>query len=309
MRQYTASPVIDHRDALGEAPVWDADREQLIWVDLVGRKIHALRSDGEPGSWIRAESTDTSVGASFALPRAGGGLVLGTGAAIVLRDSDGSEHEFARLPMADETARWNDARVDSAGRLVAGWLTEASGVCAGAVVRIDPDGTMETIVERAGLANGLDWSPDGHTLYLADSTRMRVEAFVYDPASGRASEPRTFVEFASGDGMPDGLTVDADGTVWVAAIWAGVVRGFAPSGELIAEVRTPTWCPTGVGFGGRDLDTLFVTSLTAEVPAHILAHGGVTEERRAAAAAQPHGGGIFATVTGAKGRMQNGFGA
>jgi sugar lactone lactonase YvrE len=165
----------------------------------------------------------------------------------------------AQAPARDDV-RFNDGAVDPAGRVWIGSMHKGETEPVGELYRLDPGGVLTRITKGAIVSNGLGWSPDGSRLYYSDSGLHRVDVFDYDPATGEAFQRRPFVDLSNVQGSPDGLTVDADGCVWVAMWGGGVVRRFAPSGQQDAVLPVPASQPTSCAFGGPDLRELYVTT-------------------------------------------------
>ncbi|MBT2414616.1 SMP-30/gluconolactonase/LRE family protein [Streptomyces sp. ISL-12] len=246
---------------LGEGPTWDAEAARLIWVDILGCRVHTY----DPATGRRTvRTTEQHVGA--AKPRAGGGLVLNLRDGIALLDPDGS------LRMAHREAvpgrRANDAAVAPDGSLWAGTMRYDETPGGGTLSRLTADGTHTTVLDDVAVSNGTGWSPDGRLMYYIDSPTRRVDVFDHD--GGRISGRRTLAVVEDGAGFPDGLTVDADGCVWV-ALWDGAgVRRYTPDGRLDRVVELPVPRVTACAFGGADLTDLYVTTartgLTAPHP-------------------------------------------
>jgi sugar lactone lactonase YvrE len=142
----------------------------------------------------------------------------------------------------------------------------------GELYRLDAGGKLTMVLDSVTVSNGISWSPDGSRMYYVDSTTRRVDVFDYDPATGDASQRRVFADLSRVEGVPDGLTVDADGYVWVAMWGGGVLRRFTPGGQQDAVLPVPVSQPTSCAFGGPGMSDLYVT--TASV--------GLTESERAA---------------------------
>ncbi|CAL9581820.1 6-deoxy-6-sulfogluconolactonase [Streptomyces sp. enrichment culture] len=246
---------------LGEGPTWDAEAARLIWVDILGCRVHTY----DPATGRRTvRTTEQHVGA--AKPRAGGGLVLNLRDGIALLDPDGS------LRMAHREAvpgrRANDAAVAPDGSLWAGTMRYDETPGGGTLSRLTADGTHTTVLADVAVSNGTGWSPDGRLMYYVDSPTRRVDVFDHD--GGRISGRRTLAVVEDGAGFPDGLTVDADGCVWVALWDGGAVRRYTPDGRLDRVVELPVPRVTACAFGGADLTDLYVTTartgLTAPHP-------------------------------------------
>ncbi|MGW2057805.1 SMP-30/gluconolactonase/LRE family protein [Streptomyces sp. NPDC001840] len=253
---------------LGEGPTWDTVSGRLIWVDILSSRIHTYDpADGRRTVMV----TEQHVGA--AKPRAGGGLVVNLRDGIglygpgALGGSEGSgvpggsvrsESAFTWLvhdPVPGR--RGNDAAVAPDGSFWAGSMRYDDGDRGGRLIRVAPDGTVtEALTVTVG--NGIGWSPDGLTMYYVDSPTRRVDRFRVD--GERITERTTLAAIEDGAGLPDGLTVDADGFVWVALWDGGQIRRYTPRGDLDRTVELPVQRPTACAFGGPGLRDLYITS-------------------------------------------------
>jgi sugar lactone lactonase YvrE len=274
---------------LGEGPVWDVAGSRLIWVDIIGRTVNFFDpATGEDSSVAVPEMP------GVAIPRQAGGFVLAIGHGFGFLDPDGGFEPVAELPHGTVTARMNDGNCDSAGRLWAGTMGLNGEPGAGALYRLDPDLTVTRVLDGVSESNGIDWSSDDTLMYYVDSMERRVDVFDFDLDSGSLANRRPFAAVDDGEILPDGLTVDADGGVWVACWGGAAVRRFAPDGSPVGSVSVPTpnvTCPT---FGGPALDRMFVTS----------AREGLTEEQLAH---EPNAGALFVCSPGVGGRPQRTF--
>ncbi|MHC5905986.1 SMP-30/gluconolactonase/LRE family protein [Streptomyces sp. S6] len=236
---------------LGEGPTWDADTGQLLWLDILGSRIHTY----DPVSGRRSvRVTDQHVGA--VKPRAGGGLVLNLRDGVGLLDPDDAFRWLRREVVPGRRA--NDAAVAPDGTLWAGTMRYDEAPGGGTLDRFGATGLLETVLDDVAVSNGIGWSPDSTLMYYIDSPTRRVDVFDYDGehVSGR----REFVAIEDGAGFPDGLAVDADGCVWV-ALWGGAaVRRYTPRGELDRVIPLPTPLVTACAFGGADLNDLYITT-------------------------------------------------
>jgi len=264
---------------LSEGPRWHAERGELLWVDILGRTLHR----GRPGLDGSLESVDTitldrHVGA--VAPAAGGGYVLAAGTGFLYVDDAGAVHELAQPAAGRSDVRMNDGACDAQGRFWAGTMAYDESPGAGTLYRLELDGSCTTVLSGLTISNGIGWSPDGATMFLADSGTSRVDAFDFDASSGDISRRRTIVAIQEPGVAPDGLTVDEDGGIWVALWGGGAVRRYRPDGTLLTVVPLPVDRPTSCVFGGPDRSTLFVTT----------ARQGLDDE---ALSRQPHAGRVF----------------
>ncbi|MGW3118630.1 SMP-30/gluconolactonase/LRE family protein [Streptomyces sp. NPDC001107] len=246
---------------LGEGPTWDADAGRLIWIDILGARVYTY----DPVTGRRTTRvTDQHVGA--AKPRAGGGLVLNLRDGVGLVDPDDTFRWLHREVVPGRRA--NDAAVAPDGSLWAGTMRYDETAGGGTLSRITGDGSVELVLDDVAVSNGTGWSPDGRLMYYVDSPTRQVDVFHHE--DGRVADRRRFAQIEDGAGFPDGLTVDADGCVWV-ALWDGAaVRRYTPDGELDRVIELPTPRVTACTFGGPDLTDLYITTarvgLTAPHP-------------------------------------------
>jgi sugar lactone lactonase YvrE len=270
------------RAEVGEGPVWDDGERILWWVDLLAGFVH--RTDPQTG-----ETTTRRYGrpvGSVALRR-GGGHVLADRDGFCLLAGDGSvDRQIAFLP---DGHRMNDAKVDPAGRFLAGSAEFGFAPQAGALHSLEPDGSRRVLLDGLTLPNGLGWSPDGDRFYLVDSEQGWLRSWSYDPGDGSLGPARDLVLFTRPGEVPDGLCVDAQGALWV-AIWGGSrVERYSPDGDLLATLQLPVTQPSSCAFGGAGLITLFITS----------AHRGLAKGGTPIDGALD--GALLATVPGASG--------
>lgn len=238
---------------VGEGPHWDAAGNRLHWVDILGGALHS--SDPTSGE-THSVTVPTLVGA--AVPRRTGGFVAATAEGFGTVDGHGELDP--RLAILPEDSRMNDAKCDRLGRLWAGSTQMEFAPGRGTLHVLLPDWTTHVVWDGLTLPNGLGWSPDGGTFYLVDTIEGEISAFDTDPVTTRLTGRRLLHRFAAGGGMPDGLTMDTAGCLWI-ALWGGgrVVR-ISPGGDLLTEVALPVAQPSSCAFGGKALDTLYVTT-------------------------------------------------
>lgn len=274
--------VADVKALLGEGPHWDPEAEALTFVDIKGRRAFRWR-DGQP---LEEFATPYRVGSL--IPRAGGGHIAGTDRGIVAVDLALERYDLLFDPEEErDTNRFNDAKVDRAGRLFAGTMDDEEQAASGAFYRVDRNLICTRVDDGFKVTNGPAFSPDGKAMFANDSA-LQV-TYRYDLApDGTPLNRRIFARFGRGEGYPDGMTVDAEGCLWI-AFWDGwCLRRLSPEGERLSELRLPVQRPTSCAFGGAGLDRLFITS----------ARIGLTESELAA---QPYAGGLFMTLPGVAG--------
>ena len=277
---------------LSEGPLWHEERQELLWVDILGRRFHraTLTGDGTPDE-VRTIALDRHVGA--VAPVAEGGYVLAAGHGFLFVDEAGSVRELAQPEAGRVDVRMNDGACDPQGRFWAGTMAYDESPGAGTLYRLELDGRCSTVLSGLTISNGIGWSPDGATMYLSDSGTGIVDAFDFDGLTGAISERRTLVHIDQPGVAPDGLTVDEHGHIWVALYGGWAVRRYGPDGSLRATVPIPAAQATSCAFGGADRRTLFVTT-------------GRQRLEEPALERQPDAGRVF-SVTGLGARGPGGF--
>lgn len=260
-----------------ETPVWDDAHQSLLFVDMRRPSLHRL-------SWHAQRLAAFGLGgeASAVLPAVGSGLVV-AGRRTVMLGHSWPWTQAGDFVVSEPDVRFNDAACDAAGRLWIGTMADDARPRAGQLLRLDPDLSWHVVLEDVTISNGLGWSPDNSLMYYIDSATRKIDVLSYDLATGDVTGRRMFVDTSSFPGFPDGLSVDADGCVWVAFYGGGAVRRFAPDGRLLDDVTLPVPRPTSLCFAGPDLDVLVVTVRGDEVGldgrpcgAHLYAHNTPT---------------------------------
>ncbi|RVV99455.1 IclR family transcriptional regulator [Mesobaculum littorinae] len=250
---------------VGEGPAWDARAGVLRWVDLAAPATRVFDPEGARTAMLPAPRLVSAV-----LP-AGDGSVM----AVTQNGLERLGEHGDLTPLYDPEAhlpanRFNDAKVDSAGRIWAGTMSLDASMPSGSLYRFDTPTSARAMDGGFQVSNGLGWSADDRTFYFTDSGLGTVFAYDFDAAAGAISNRRVFLSVDPKDGKPDGLTVDAEGTVWI-AFWDGWrVAGYRPDGRLVREIDMPVPRPTSCCFGGPDLRTLYITSASIRLPAQVL---------------------------------------
>jgi sugar lactone lactonase YvrE len=276
--------IIGRGAALGECPVWDDASARIYWIDCTAP---ALLSCDLAGGGYGKIALREKIG-SFAL-RADGNAVAALESGFARLDLASGETEAIADPEADlSDNRFNDGKCDPAGGFWAGTMHASLAKPSGALYRLDPGGVASRMLDGFTVPNGIAWSPDGKTMYFADSPTGAIRACDFDVDGARMGTPRIFAGPGSAPGFPDGATVDAEGYLWSARWRGGCLARFAPDGRLDRTVALPVSRVTSCTFAGPRLDTLMITSATA----------GLTEAQRKD---EPLAGGLFAFAPGVKG--------
>jgi sugar lactone lactonase YvrE len=249
------------RCRLGEGPVWVPSLGQLWWIDIHRDTIH--RYDWQSG---QSEADKLSDRSTFVVPCADGSAISGRQKGLYRVPEQGQPATKA-VPVETGTpdTSINDGKTGPDGRLYFGTRDLARRREMGGLYRLDDDLVARRLADRVTAGNGLDWSPDASVLYFVDSGDYRVWAFDFDGRDGSVSRKRVFANVAEPDGLPDGLTVDAAGGVWVALFGGGRLHRYEPDGRLAEVIPVPVRYPTSCAFAGPGLDTLVVTSAYARI--------------------------------------------
>lgn len=247
---YDVDVVVDARAELGEGPVWDERIDRVVWVDILGRAIH--QTDPDTGD---TESIPVPLDVGAVVPRADGGYLaaLQDGFWVV---GDGLTRRVVEVD-GGEGLRFNDGKCDPGGRFWAGTMAYSESRGSGSLYRYDGEVSLQ--VADVTVSNGLAWSHDGTTMYYIDTPTRRIDAFTFDPDTGAIEDRRPFIHVPDTAGYPDGMTIDAEGALWV-ALWDGGALHRYVDGELARIVPMPVSRPTSCAFGGPAYDRLYVTS-------------------------------------------------
>jgi sugar lactone lactonase YvrE len=244
-------PLVEH----GEGPIWDGGPGRLFWVDMLAGDVMSWEPPDGP-----IERRHVATVAAAIRPRQAGGLVVATqrGFALLGGGSDGV------IPLADAfddpSLRMNDGGCDPQGRFYCGSMAYDSAPGRASLYRLDTDHSVHVVLRGVTISNGLVWSLDGSTVYYIDTPTQRVDVFDFDATESTFSNRRTVVEIPKDDGEPDGMTIDADGCLWV-ALWGGAaVHRYSPQGRLDAVVDVPVSQVSSCAFGGPNLDELYITT-------------------------------------------------
>ena len=255
-RTLPAPEILYEHDAfVGEGPVWDPRLGRLLWVDIPNNTL--FTTDPANG---RTDVRELERATGIVLPRAAGGYVAAMQDGFYTLSDEGHTELIAPVDAENPITPLNDAEIDPQGRFWAGTMGWVAEPDAGALFRLDPDGTVTRMLSGVTISNGLGWSPDGATMYYVDTVTLRVDMFDFDAASGDIANRREFVTVRHGGGRPDGLTVDSEGAVWVAT-WPGYgVHRYLPDGTLDAVIPLPVSNVSSIELGGPDMRDAFITT-------------------------------------------------
>jgi len=251
---------------LGEGPHWSTTEDRLYWVDIVAGSVCSVDAQG---AGYRCMYLHEPVGA--VIPCRAGGVLAALQSGIYRVDATGARVLLAHPENDRPGNRFNDGKCDSLGRFWVGSLSTSGEINAGRLWRVDPDGQCHLVEQNLCISNGLGWSPDNQSFYHTDSGRNTIYVYDIDMPTGELSRKRVFANCPADQGVPDGLTVDAQGYVW-SAQWDGscIIR-YDPLGNIERRINLPVPRPTSCTFGGADCRTLYVTSARTGLDADTLA--------------------------------------
>jgi sugar lactone lactonase YvrE len=276
------------QNELGETPIWVPEENSLYWVDFIRNTI--FRIDVETK---QHESFTPDMSVRGLRRRGPNGWLVITDAGLAFWDSKSNQCQFIVDPFKNEpNLEFNDGAIDRQGRLLVGSFNAADHDAPdGSLYRLDADRSLHKIDENIALSNGIAISPDGKTVYASEMSAYRINAYDYDAATGTLANRRVFVTLPEDGSKPDGLTVDSQGFLW-AAHWGGWrVARYDIAGKLEREIRLPVELATSMGFGGENLDELYITTAWYDL----------SDQQRQA---QPLAGDLFRVQTDIKGIVE-----
>lgn len=277
--------ILDEFMELGECPLWD-DREQMLyWVDTDYKRVYSFDPESRKKQVFQLDQKTGSIAKENS-----GSMICALEDGIYRLNLHNGEKEFICNPAKDrEDNIYNDGKCDRNGRFWVGTMNIYEKAECGGLYCFRADCGYEEKLGRVTISNGLAWSGDSRTMYYIDSSTYRIAAFDYDIESETISNKRTVIAFTKEQGMPDGMTIDTDGNLWV-AMWGGwsILCCNPYTGEIIDRINIPVSNVTSCTFGGRDMSTLYITTARAELS---------EKEKKE----QPLAGGIFAVDTKVRG--------
>ena len=249
--------IADYACNTGEGPLYHPQEKRVYWTDIPEGRL--FRYDPGTGEHEQIYQGDPVGGFTI---QADGALLLFMARGAVKTWREGVMTTILEGIPQEEDSRFNDVIADPEGRVFCG--TMSSPAHRGSLYRLDVDGSLTKVVSDVQVSNGMAFTPDLRGMYYTDSGPRRISLFDYDRATGVISSGREFLSFDAGEGLPDGMTVDAEGCLW-SAFWDGAcVRRFSPQGAEIGRIDFPTPKVSCVSFGGEQLTDLYVTTAGGE---------------------------------------------
>ena len=288
-----AECVIRSEDVLGECTIW-CDRDQVLWwVDIRGPSLKRFNpSNGE----VRAIALSEAIG-SFGLTRSGSTMIAGMKSGLYMLDPASGALTLLSAPERDIPGnRFNDGRCDRGGRFWAGTMSDGPREPTGSLYRLDADRSCANLRRGIVIPNSIAWSPDDRVMYFADTYVSTIWAYDFDLAAGAMRNERVFADCSNQPGRPDGSCVDADGCLWNAEYGDSRVVRHTPDGKVDCVIELPVSNPTCCCFGGKDFDTLYISTARQRLTSEQLAR-------------EPLAGGLFAARPGVRGLPEARFAA
>lgn len=283
--------VLDVGAVVGEGPVWDELEQILWWIDILGERLHRYDPAADENTVVELGTVPGAAALGTS-----GELLLAVQSGLVSFDPDSATCTvIAEIEADDPTTRMNDGNVDRHGRFWVGSMAFDATLGRGSLYRVDPDLSVTPVLGEVTISNGIDWSIDGRTMYYIDSADGTVDTLDFDVRAGTVGKRRPLIEIDPDLGVPDGMTVDGEGNLWVAVFGGGCVRCYGPDGSLLEVVSLPALQVTACAFAGPELTELYVTT----------AAYGLDEQARGE---QPGAGGLFLCQPGVRGLVPNRFG-
>jgi len=280
-----AELVYESKSVLGEGPIWDSNKQVLYWVNILENQVHEF----DPAT-RKNRTVDVGENVGTVVVRKSGGLAVALKSGFATLDFETGKVTHITDPEADKpNNRFNDGKCDPAGRFWAGTMSYSVDKGAGSLYVLDKDHKAHKVVEGVTISNGIIWSLDHKTMYYIDSPNRTVDAFDYDVTTGHVTNRRPVILFPPGNDLPDGMTIDEKGNLWVAHWEGSKVTCFDPhTGKVLETVYVPASRVTACAFGGKNLDELYITS----------ARWGISEE---ALTKEPLAGCLFVVKPGVRG--------
>ncbi|HKO90507.1 MAG TPA: SMP-30/gluconolactonase/LRE family protein [Polyangiaceae bacterium] len=284
MTVLTARLLVDGKNQLGECVLWNASEQRVYWTDVYACRLYSCDAEGRE---LTSRALPEKLG-SFSFDPDGNLLCAFASGLFRYRLHSGQCDRLTSFEPELERTRLNDGRCDRAGRFVVGGCHQEFYNPVSSVVSYEGGSATRRLIDKVALTNGIAFSLDGSRMYFCDSETRRYYYYDYDTRTGTLGERHLFTQIPDTDGFADGSAVDAADNLWNARYYHGIVQQYHPDGSEGLRVQLPTACVTCVCFGGKDLDTLFIST-------------GRKDLTPAQQAAQPSAGGLFVVQPGVRG--------
>jgi sugar lactone lactonase YvrE len=289
---YHPHMILHAQAELAEGPLWHPEEERLYWTSILAKELHCLDPVSGKDTCFPA---NIEIG-SFAFARSGGFIAACTDGFYRITIENGMAKTYFLCDPDRERghSRFNDGKCDSAGRFLAGSIHLEN--VSGGLYSIGIDKNCVKLLDNISVANGISFSLDNKTLYYIDSPTRTIMAYDYDVDIGSVGKGKICIEITEGIAVPDGMTIDSDGNLWVALWQGGKVVCYNPhSGKVLAEVITGVSRTSSCIFGGKDYSVLYITTAWERA---------LPEERMK----EPFAGDLFCVDVGVKGLASYTFG-
>lgn len=283
--------LIQANNLIGEGPIWDEPGGRLLWNDIFGKAAYEWNHSTGEKQCILSDFDVASIGLTEE-----GGLILAGDRGIHIWDACEQPREVV-THYRDEALCFNDMVVGPEGTIYGGtkyWGAEGM-IKTGKLFLLRPGGGLQVVDEGIELSNGLDFSPDGKTLYYADSAARKIYTYAVED-SGELSGKRVHIEVPETEGIPDGLTVDAAGYLWCALWYGSGIARYDPAGRKLSKIKVPASQTSSVAFGGPGLEELYITSAGFSWKSELAPPGYDFE-------APDEGGSLFVAKPGVRGKL------
>jgi sugar lactone lactonase YvrE len=262
-----ARPLLHAQAQLGEGAIWNPLNQKLYWVDILGSAFHIYDPEAKTD---RAFPTGDYVGT--VVPLEDGDVLLALQTGIHRMNTETSELTLLSNPLPRGAVRFNDGKCDPSGRFWVGTISMDGARGSSKLYRYDRDGSLHEMLSDVSISNGIVWTTDKKTMYYNDTPTLTVQVFDYDDATGAISNRRIAFRIPEGHGYPDGMSIDTEDKLWIAMWGVGSINRYDPqSGALLQQVKVPAPHTSSCAFGGKDLQTLYITTARAEMEAGDLA--------------------------------------
>jgi len=251
---YLLKKIVNKKGILYEGPVWFKDT--LYFVDILKGEVHTLR--GDKHTWIKVGTYVSSL-----QPYKRGGLVVTAGKGFYHVSEEGVKTIY-EVKEWDNRNRFNDGKCDAMGRYWVGTMNLEEKYPTGALFVLDKGLILRKVLEGITISNGLAWNLDNTKMYYIDSPTKKVFEFAFNLSTGEIRDRKILVDLTRFQGVPDGMTIDSEGYLWVAIYGGGKVIRVSPKGEIVGEIKVPASHTTSVTFGGNNMRTLFITTANDE---------------------------------------------